>query len=45
MMRNEPKRYQFTPDYRLVAAISGSAFEDILGTARMLLLRLLPPAG
>jgi transcription-repair coupling factor (superfamily II helicase) len=45
MMRNEPKRYQFTPDYRLVAAISGSAFEDILDTARKLLLRLLPPAG
>jgi transcription-repair coupling factor (superfamily II helicase) len=45
MMRNEPKRYQFTPDYRLVAAISGSAFEDILDTARKLLLRLLPQAG
>jgi len=43
MMRNEPKKYQFTPDYRLVAAISGSAFEDILDTTRKLLLRLLPP--
>jgi len=42
MMRNEPKKYQFTPDYRLVAAITGSAFEDILDTTRKLLLRLLP---
>ncbi|KAA0889060.1 transcription-repair coupling factor [Oryzomonas rubra] len=45
MMRNEPKKYQFTPDYRLVAAIKGSAFEDILDAARKLLLRLLPPAS
>jgi len=44
LMKNEPKKYQFTPDYRLVAAITGSAFEDILDAARKLLLRLLPPA-
>jgi transcription-repair coupling factor (superfamily II helicase) len=41
MMRNEPKKYQFTPDYKLTCAVQGSAFEDILGEARKVLLRLI----
>ena len=40
MMRNEPKKYQFSPDYRLTCVVSGSAFEDILDTARKVLKRL-----
>ena len=42
MMRNEPKRYRFTPDYRLTCGVKGTAFEDIIDTARTALLRLLP---
>jgi transcription-repair coupling factor (superfamily II helicase) len=40
MMRNEPRKYQFTPDYKLTCAVTGSAFEDILGEARKVLKRL-----
>lgn len=40
MMRNEPKKYQFSPDYRLTCVVSGSAFEDILGESRKVLKRL-----
>jgi transcription-repair coupling factor (superfamily II helicase) len=40
MMRNEPKKYQFTPDYRLVCTLAGTSFEDILDTARKVLIRL-----
>jgi transcription-repair coupling factor (superfamily II helicase) len=42
MMRNEPKKYRFTPDYRLTCAVKGTTFEDIIDTARTALLRLLP---
>ena len=42
MMRSDPKKYQFTPDYRLTCAVGGSAFEDIIGTARKVLLRIMP---
>jgi transcription-repair coupling factor (superfamily II helicase) len=40
MMRDEPRKYQFTPDYKLTCAVSGTAFEDILGEARKVLKRL-----
>jgi hypothetical protein len=43
MMRSEPRKYQFTPDYRLICAVKGTAFEDIIDTARKALLRLMPP--
>ena len=42
MMRNEPKKYRFTPDYRLTCTVKGTSFEDIIDTARTALLRLLP---
>jgi len=40
MMRNEPRKYQFTPDYRLTCAVGGNTFEDILGEARKVLIKL-----
>jgi hypothetical protein len=42
MMRNEPKKYQFTPDYKLVCTLKGTSFEDILELPRSVLQRLLP---
>jgi hypothetical protein len=42
MMRSEPKNYQFTPDYKLVCTLKGTAFEDILETAGRVLKKLLP---
>ncbi|HEY3309253.1 MAG TPA: transcription-repair coupling factor [Desulfuromonadaceae bacterium] len=42
MMRSDPKKYQFTPDYRLTCVVGGSAFEDIIDTARKVLLRIMP---
>ncbi len=42
MMRNEPKKYRFTPDYRLTCVVKGTAFEDIINAARTALQRLLP---
>lgn len=42
MMRSEPKRYQFSPDYKLTCAVKGTAFEDIIDAARNVLARLLP---
>jgi len=41
MMRSEPKRYQFSPDYKLTCAVKGTAFEDIIEAARSVLTRLL----
>ena len=32
MMRNEPKKYQFTPDYKLVCTLKETSFEAILDT-------------
>ncbi len=42
MMKNEPKKYRFTPDYRLTCTVKGNAFEDIIATARTALVRLMP---
>jgi transcription-repair coupling factor (superfamily II helicase) len=42
MMRNEPKRYQFTPDYKLACALRGTGFEEILEQSKSVLQRLLP---
>jgi transcription-repair coupling factor (superfamily II helicase) len=42
MMKNEPRRYQFTPDYKLVCTLKGTSFEDILQMSKSVLQRLLP---
>jgi transcription-repair coupling factor (superfamily II helicase) len=42
MMKNEPKRYRFTPDYCLTCSVKGTAFEEILDAARTALMRLMP---
>ncbi|HQB39279.1 MAG TPA: transcription-repair coupling factor [Deltaproteobacteria bacterium] len=42
MMRSEPRKYQFSPDYILTCVVGGTAFEDIIETARKVLLRLMP---
>jgi transcription-repair coupling factor (superfamily II helicase) len=42
MMRSEPKKYQFTPDYKLVCSLKDTSFEAILETSKSVLQRLLP---
>lgn len=42
MMRSEPKRYQFSPDFKLTCAVKGTAFEDVIEAARSVLVKLLP---
>ncbi|MDD2853635.1 MAG: transcription-repair coupling factor [Desulfuromonadaceae bacterium] len=42
MMRSEPKKYQFTPDYKLVCTLKDTSFEGILEMAKSVLHRLLP---
>jgi transcription-repair coupling factor (superfamily II helicase) len=42
MMRNEPKKYQFTPDYKLVCTLKDTSFEGILELSKSVLQRLLP---
>ncbi|MFZ4857042.1 MAG: transcription-repair coupling factor [Desulfuromonadaceae bacterium] len=42
MMRSEPKKYQFTPDFKLVCTLKDTSFEAILEMAKGVLLRLLP---
>lgn len=42
MMRNNPQKYQFTPDYKLVCSLQGKTFEDILMIAKNTLRTLLP---
>jgi transcription-repair coupling factor (superfamily II helicase) len=42
MMRSEPKRYQFSPDYKLTCVVKGTAFEDVIEAARSVLTRLIP---
>ncbi|MDD2366576.1 MAG: transcription-repair coupling factor [Desulfuromonadaceae bacterium] len=42
MMRSEPKKYQFTPDYKLVCTMKDTSFEEILDTAKSVLKRLMP---
>jgi transcription-repair coupling factor (superfamily II helicase) len=42
MMRNEPKKFLFTPDYKLVCTLKGTSFEDILIESKRILMRLIP---
>ena len=42
MMESEPKKYQFTPDYKLVCALKDTSFEGILEMSKGVLQRLLP---
>ncbi len=42
MMRGEPKKYQFTPDYKLVCTLKDTSFEGILDMAKSVLKRLVP---
>lgn len=42
MMRSEPKKYQFTPDYKLVCTLKETSFEGILEMAKGVLTRLAP---
>jgi len=42
MIRSEPKRYQFSPDFKLTCVVKGTAFEDVIEAARGVLTRLLP---
>jgi transcription-repair coupling factor (superfamily II helicase) len=42
MMRNEPKKYQFTPDFKLVCTLKDTSFEGILEMAKGVLSRLAP---
>jgi transcription-repair coupling factor (superfamily II helicase) len=42
MMRGEPKKYQFTPDYKLVCTLKDTSFEGILEMAKGVLKRLVP---
>jgi len=42
MMRGEPKKYQFTPDFKLVCTLKDTSFEGILEMAKGVLKRLVP---
>ena len=42
MMRSEPKKFQFTPDYKLVCTLKETSFEAILEMAKSVLTRLMP---
>ena len=42
MMRSEPKKYQFTPDYKLVCTLKDTSFEGILEMSKSVLTRLAP---
>jgi transcription-repair coupling factor (superfamily II helicase) len=42
MMRNEPKKFLFTPDFKLVCTLKGTSFEDVLEMSKSVLQRLLP---
>jgi transcription-repair coupling factor (superfamily II helicase) len=42
MMKSEPKKYQFTPDYKLVCSLKSTGFEDILELSKSVLQRLMP---
>jgi transcription-repair coupling factor (superfamily II helicase) len=37
LVRSQPKKYQFTPDFRLIAELSDRSFDGILTEARNLL--------
>uniref|UniRef100_A0A831UDW8 Transcription-repair-coupling factor n=1 Tax=Geobacter metallireducens TaxID=28232 RepID=A0A831UDW8_GEOME len=40
LIRSNPKRYQFSPDFRLTAELADTSFEGVLAEARNLLKRL-----
>jgi len=40
LIRNQPKKYQFTPDFRLVAELGDTTFDGVLHEARNLLKKL-----
>jgi transcription-repair coupling factor (superfamily II helicase) len=40
LIRKEPRKYQFTPDYRLVAEVKDTSFEGVLKETRNVLKRL-----
>jgi transcription-repair coupling factor (superfamily II helicase) len=40
LIRTAPKRYQFTPDFRLMAELAETSVEGVLAEARNLLKRL-----
>jgi len=40
LIREQPKRYQFTPDFRLVALLADTSFDGVLAEARNLLNKL-----
>jgi transcription-repair coupling factor (superfamily II helicase) len=40
LIRKEPRKYQFTPDYRLVAEVKNTSFEGVLEETRNVLKRL-----
>ena len=40
LIRKEPRKYQFTPDYRLHALVSDTSFDGILRETRNMLKRL-----
>lgn len=42
MMRSEPKKYQFTPDFKLVCTLKDTSFEGILEMSKSVLKRLVP---
>ncbi len=42
MMRGEPKKYQFTPDFKLVCTLKDTSFEGIIEMSKAVLKRLLP---
>ncbi|HIJ81241.1 MAG TPA: transcription-repair coupling factor [Desulfuromonadales bacterium] len=44
MIRNEPKIYQFTPDYKLVCALKGTSFDDVIAASKTVMERLAPPS-
>ncbi len=40
LIRQSPAKYQFTPDFRLLAGLSDTSFEGVIGEARNVLKRL-----
>jgi transcription-repair coupling factor (superfamily II helicase) len=41
LIRKEPRKYQFTPDYRLTAEVKDTSFEGVLEETRNVLKRLI----
>jgi transcription-repair coupling factor (superfamily II helicase) len=40
LLRENPRKYQFTPDYRLVVELADTSFDAVLAEARKILIRL-----